>query len=225
MKKALMMLSGVGLGAGLMYLFDPDAGARRRMGATTAGRWLGRALADVGLKRMLGIGASRRPVIVQKTMTIRAPVDRVFDFWTKYGNAPSFMQNVRNARITRDGRTRWLVFSPSGAAMGWDAKFVTQSPSKSVAWKATRSETGSEAHHAGTVRFIDNGDGTTTVNLRMIHYPPAQDTDRNMPALPDLKARLSEDLRHMKIAIESGIVPVEDREVFGTAESIKLQAS
>ncbi|HJU06255.1 MAG TPA: SRPBCC family protein [Nitrospiraceae bacterium] len=184
---------------------------------------LGQALRKGGLRRLFGIEPRQQRLDIQKAITIRAPADRVFDFWTKYGHTASFMRNVRATRMMGNGRSLWTVIRPSGAPMGWDANLVTQRPSKWLAWKTTGD---AAIRHTGTVRFIDHDDGTTTVDLKITFYPSDRPAlGRSVP--PDIKTLLAQDLTRMKIAIESGIVPVEDRQAFrGERTSrIALQAS
>lgn len=51
-RNSLSLLSGIGLGAGLMYLFDPNAGRRHRRDLRrTSQEWLGRAGKNIGSAR------------------------------------------------------------------------------------------------------------------------------------------------------------------------------
>jgi uncharacterized membrane protein len=65
------------------------------------------------MKRLVGINAGRRAVDIQKTITIDAPVETVYAFWTAYDNFPRFMSRVHDVRpSTREGQSHWTVEGP-----------------------------------------------------------------------------------------------------------------
>jgi uncharacterized membrane protein len=66
---------------------------------------LTRALTNMELKRMLGVGAGKRAIDIQKTINLNAPVDRVFGLWANYQNFPHFMSNVREVKDLGVGRS------------------------------------------------------------------------------------------------------------------------
>src|SRR5690606_32207958 len=108
---ATRFLAGTAGSALLLY------GTRRRdmfgIGVGALGLSLAsRALTNLEMKRLTGIGAGRRAVDVQKTIQINAPVEEVFNFWDNYQNFPHFMSNVREVRDLGDNRSRWVVAGP-----------------------------------------------------------------------------------------------------------------
>ena len=84
MKAARQILTGAGLGAGLMYLLDPSRGARRRgllrdqlTHASCASRhFLGTAMRDLR-NRMIGFGASARSRVFRKQADDVVLIERV----------------------------------------------------------------------------------------------------------------------------------------------------
>ena len=74
-----------------------------------------RALTDRPLKRLIGFGAGRRAVDVQKTITIGAPVEQVFAQWTNLEAFPRIMAHVRDVKQVAEGRFRWVVDGVMGA--------------------------------------------------------------------------------------------------------------
>ena len=75
---------------------------------------LARAVTNLELKRLIGIGAGRWAVTIQKTVSVAAPIEEVFDFWSRYENFPRFMAHVRDVRRTPGGRAWWTVAGPAG---------------------------------------------------------------------------------------------------------------
>ena len=110
MNTGLKLLSAAGVGAGLMYLFDPDRGKRRRAlignkmthTARVAGEVL-RALANVGARTPAGLDAE--PVIdSQKTIHVDAPVDESFNCWSppeRVSDVISHFHELRCPTFTR----------------------------------------------------------------------------------------------------------------------------
>src|SRR5687767_12827495 len=52
---------------------------------------LARGLTNMPVKRLVGAGAGRRAVELQKTINIDAPVEQVYEFWRNFENFPRFM--------------------------------------------------------------------------------------------------------------------------------------
>jgi Polyketide cyclase / dehydrase and lipid transport len=63
---------------------------------------LTRGLTNLEMKRLSGLGAGTRAVDLNRSITIKAPVERVFAFWKDYQNFPRFMSHVREVRQTGD---------------------------------------------------------------------------------------------------------------------------
>src|SRR5258705_3236331 len=81
------------------------------LGATVVGLWLGR-------RALSGAGE----IEVDRSVTIEAPVERVYEFWNDVENFPRFMSHVREVRRLGPDRSRWTVAGPAGAAPEGDAR-------------------------------------------------------------------------------------------------------
>lgn len=91
-----------------------------------------RAATKLETRRLTGIGAGRRATDVQKTITVDAAIEDVFEFWTSYDNFPRFISRV-------------LDVQPSGRAFGVDPK---SSLDADLARMKTLLETGRAARDA-----------------------------------------------------------------------------
>jgi hypothetical protein len=90
-------------GAGGMALTTYGAARRDMPGALLAAGGVGllaRAVTNVDSGRLTGLRGTRRAVDIQKTITIEAPVEAVFAFWTAYENFPRFMSRVLDVRAS-----------------------------------------------------------------------------------------------------------------------------
>jgi uncharacterized membrane protein len=127
------------------------------LGAAVVGIWLGR--------RAL---ANRDGSEVVRTVTIEAPVERVYQFWNDFENFPRFMSHVREVRRMGNDRTHWVVAGPGGAPVEWDAVVTQRAPNDSISWRTVE---GALIDHSGTVRFRPAGPNATRVEVRMTYRP------------------------------------------------------
>jgi uncharacterized membrane protein len=179
------------------------------LGLVAAGAALAtRALTNLEFRRLVGIGAGRRAIDVQKTITVDLSVDRVFAFWDDLANLPTIMRHVREVRLTRDPRQwHWTV---SGAATAVPIEFDTvvtkRVPNRVLAWKTTE---GSVVGHAGLVRFDALDADRTRIQIRLSYNPPGGALGHSVLAIfgADPKSLLDEDLVRMKTALETGRRP------------------
>jgi uncharacterized membrane protein len=82
-----------------------------------------RGLTNLELTRCAGLtgsGRGHRPHEVQKTVTIHAPVEEVFEFRTRCENFPRFMA-LREVRDLGNGRSHWVAIGPAGVEASWTA--------------------------------------------------------------------------------------------------------
>src|SRR5918996_694388 len=127
------------------------------VGAIVAGLWL--------VRRSQG---AEQGIEVSRTMTVDAPVERVFEFWNDFENFPRFMSHVREVRRTGPDRSHWVVAGPGGVPIEWDAA-VTQRVANEVI--SSRTVEGTLVDHSGTVRFWPTSSGATRIEISMTYRP------------------------------------------------------
>jgi uncharacterized membrane protein len=166
-----------------------------------------RAASNLELQRLFGVGAGRRAVDLQKTITVEAPVEQVFAYWDRFGNFPTFMTHVREISPTRDPRQwHWTVEGPAGMPVEFDAVITERVPNRLLAWKTAP---GSPVGHAGLVRFDAAGPRATRVHIRMSYNPPGGAVTHGVLTVfgADAKRRIDDDLVRMKEFLETGRQP------------------
>jgi len=185
-------------------------GIRRRDAVGTAiaaggGMLAARGLTNLETRRILGIRAGRRAVDLQKTITIAAPIERVYSLWTNFENFPFFMSRVREVRDFGDGRSHWIVRGPGNTTVEWGAVITENVPNRILAWKT---EPGALVAHAGIVHFEAEGDATR-IQIRFSYNPPGGAAGHTIAWLlgADPKRTLDEDLVRMKSFVETGVRP------------------
>jgi len=162
-------------------------------------------LAGAGLLARAAAADARgdRGLEFTKTVTVHAPVERVFDFWRNFENFPRFMRHVRRVHRNADDTWHWEVAGPLGATVRWDARVTQQVPNERLAWATVP---GAFVQHAGIVRFQPEPGGGTRVQIQMSYRPPAGRLGHAVAALfgADPGAELDDDMMRMKALFETG---------------------
>lgn len=171
---------------------------------------LSRAVTNLEVRRLFGIGAPRHAIAVQKHIRIQAPVEKVFELWNDFERLPSFMAHVRQVRRLEAGqageRWRWTVDGPGGMPVDFDAVVTARDENRLLAW---RTEPGAPVQHAGRVQFLDDGDGWTSVDVKMVYNPIAGAVGHAVARLfgADPKHQMDDDLLRIKTFLETGKAP------------------
>jgi uncharacterized membrane protein len=138
-----------------------------------------------------------------RAWSYNAPVEHVYAFWTLYENFPRFMEHVREVRKGADDQSHWVVSGPAGVSVTFDVMVTKRVPNQVVAWKTLP---GSPIQHAGIVHFMRNGQGGTTVDIKMSYNPVIGGLGHSIATLlgADPKHVLDDDLVRFKSLIEEG---------------------
>jgi len=165
-----------------------------------------RALTNVEAQQLVGIDPKARGIAIDKTITINAPIDEVFTYWSHPENFPEFMSHVRAVTRIGDGLYRWKVGGPAGLSIEWDAAITELDFNKSLAWQ---SRPGAIVDQHGVSRFTANPDGSTRIDVKMHYNPPAGVLGHEIAKLfgVDPKQEMDDDLMRMKSFIETGVHP------------------
>ena len=195
-------LLGAIAGGGLM-LYSLGRGrlvgpAIRFVGATL----LTRSMVNRTFGSLVGLDGGSE-IEIQKTVTIHAPVEEVFQFWSNYSNFPRIMSHLEEVRDLGDNRSRWVAVGPANIPVSWNAKLTESIPNKLLAWE---SEPESMVRNSGVVRFEPAPENGTRINVRMSYAPPAGMLGHVVASLfgADPKHEIDDDLIRMKSLIELG---------------------
>ncbi|HVK55717.1 MAG TPA: SRPBCC family protein [Burkholderiales bacterium] len=196
---ALRLAAAIGGGGLALYGLSRRGG----LGAATTVVGIGllvRGALNAPMRRLIGFRENRRIIDLQRSITIAALPETVFDIWSQYENFPRFMSHVQEVRDLSGGRAHWVVKGPAGGRVEWDVVLTESAPPKLLAWK---SEPGSMVQHAGYARF-ESIDGGCRVTVRT-SYKPAAALGHTFSALfgHELKHKMESDLTRMKTFIET----------------------
>ena len=148
--------------------------------------------------------AGRRAVDIQKTMTIHAPIERVFEVWSDLEGFPRFLSRVREVRRLGEDRSRWTIELGAEQTLTWEAQITVLEPGRRMAWKSLP---GPWPGHSGIVRFDPEG-SRTRMHLQLSYTPPAGMVGHAAGAVVgvDAKRLLDEELLRFKRFVETGEV-------------------
>jgi uncharacterized membrane protein len=202
---AARLIAGTAGAAALAYGFLKRDALSITVGTLGAGL-LARSATNTEFQRLLGLGGGRRAVTIQKAIDVDAPIDVVFALWSNFENFPHFMENVKEIRIINPGVSHWKVAGPAGTIVEWDAEITWAENDRVIAWKSLP---GSVVASAGIVKFQENADGTTHVDVQMSYNPPAGAVGHAVAAAfgADPKTQMDADLMRMKTMLETGEAP------------------
>ncbi|NHZ43657.1 SRPBCC family protein [Massilia aquatica] len=144
-------------------------------------------------------------VDIEKTISIDAAPERVYELWTSYDNFPRFMANVLEVRDLGNRRSHWVVKGPAGSEFSFDAVLTEQVRPHRLAW---RSEPGAQVEQTGSVR-LEPSRGGTLATVSLSYRPPAGAVGQAVATLfgGDPERELEEDLGRMKILLEGTPMP------------------
>jgi len=193
----------VGVGGAIALAFPTRNRSISLTSRIVGGLLLARAVTNLPVRRFFSLIRSRRTIRLQKTITIDAPVERVFEFWSNPENFARVMEHVQEVKRIGDNRFRWMVSGPAGTSVSWDSRIMQSVPNQLLAW---RSEPGSFIRNGGIIRFQPTEDGGTRVHMLMSYNPPAGAIGHALATLFGLgpKSVLDEDVVRMKSLFEHG---------------------
>jgi uncharacterized membrane protein len=209
---AMVLLRGLGRGGISGLIMAALGGLVSLRGAT-----------NMEVSRLIGRGGRHRGIDVQKTINVNAPVEQVYDFWTRFENFPRFMAHVQEVQSLGNNRWHWAVKGPANVPVEWTAFVTDQIDNNLLAWKSEKDQM---VESAGIVQFQTSETGGTRVTVRMSYNPPAGILGHAVAAIfgVDPKQAMDEDLMRFKSLIEHGKTTTEGEEVTreevaGTARS------
>lgn len=134
---------------------------------------------------------------VEKDIEIDAPVQEVYQHWTRYETFPRFMSNIEEVRRTGPDTTHWVA-KAAGQTIEWDARTVAEN-NRRIAWTAH-----GESGQSGEVTFEPAGANKTRLRVRMDYHLDNKLQETVAKALQIDDAIVSRDLHQFKELVEQG---------------------
>lgn len=165
----------------------------------------------LGIQRFAGAGGPAnvvkgQGVHVDRSVTIQAPIDQLFDHWRQFENLPRFMRHLLEVRPTGNGVYRWKARGPMGRMVEWDARVTDERRPHFLTWASLP---GSDVENAGSVHFTEAPGGRgTEVRVVLAYKPPAGALGALVARLmgEEPTSQIREDLGRLKQMMEAGEV-------------------
>ena len=160
-------------------------------------------LAGKALEKVTGGGGSdggqkTRRLPIQRWTDVAAPIDVVFEKWTKFDDFPKFMHRVLNVETKdRNKKVTWdekIWFSKRH----WEGEITERRKNERIAWKTT-----SGMSHKGIVSFHPIADRLTRVIVTM-EFEPSGMIEKMASGLRFVKRAVQADLARFKAYVELG---------------------
>lgn len=141
---------------------------------------------------------------VEKSISIRRPVEELYRCWRNLENLPHIMNNLESVTVEEDGVSHWVAKSIGDMTMEWDAQIVEERENELIAW---RSVEGSEVINEGSVQFrsISEEKGVE-LKVTFRYAPPGGRAGVVLAKLfgKDAGSEIEDDLRRFKQLMETG---------------------
>jgi len=183
-------------------------GIAMKRGSTSVGR-NAFALANVAGVTALdvyhGVRESRRKLgePVRRAVTINRRPDEVYAMWKNFDQLPQFLTWVDSVTKLSERVWHWVVKTPAGASIEYDAEIIEDLPGRRIAWRTLPN---AMVPNEGCVEFLDAPGGRgTEVMVEMKVAAPLGKTIAGHEAQGDLK--------RLKQLLEVGEIVVSDSSI------------
>jgi uncharacterized membrane protein len=154
------------------------------------------------------------------SITVRRPIETVYDFWRDLSNLPSFMIHL-NSVDERGNRSHWRATAPGGRTVEWDAELVEERPNELLHWRAT-----GQIPNEGTVRLMEApGNRGTEIHVSLAYEPPAGELGALVAKMfgEEPQIQIKDDLRRFKQVMEAGEVVISEGSPAGVSAKQQLK--
>ena len=165
----------------------------KRWQHVTAAAVIAGAVSPALMRWVRRTGHRRRAVDLRMTVVVERPLADVFRFCRDFENFPQILDVLEDVQDSQDGRSHWVVRTPSGERIEWDAVITKYVPHSVIAWKSVES---SPVRASGLMRFAPLSETETRLDLTLTYRPertPLRDALRAL-ASPANGTRLRSEL-------------------------------
>ncbi len=173
-------------------------GAKDRLGqAGPAGKVASKLMGGGGDDKKGGGGGGKktRRLPIQRWTDVAAPIDEVYEAWTKFDQFPRFMHRVLNVEQKGRDKISWsekIWFS----SRQWEGRVTEKLKNERIVWKTT-----SGMNHKGIVSFHKLAPNLTRVMITM-EFEPNGMMEKMASGLRFVKRAVQADLARFKTYVE-----------------------
>lgn len=137
---------------------------------------------------------------VTHLIEIHASAQKTYDGWHRFEDFPRYMNRVKSVTQTGDNRWHWVINTPLGRDIEWDAVIDSDERNRTVSWHTVGHP---KVDAQGTVRFDEVAPNRTEMTCTVqynVHGSPI--TEALAELLSNPQAMLIEEMTHFKNRIE-----------------------
>src|ERR1700740_1630970 len=149
------------------------------------------------------------------SMEVNAPLQTVYNQWTRFDEFPRFMDGVDEVRQDGPNRLFWKA-KIGGKEKQWEAEITEQVPNTRIAWRSVDG-----ASNRGAITFEELDVLQTRITLTM-EYEPEGFIEQAGDALGIPLGQVAEDLNRFRAFMESGRRPLV---VVGQTDPLEIPLS
>jgi uncharacterized membrane protein len=165
---------------------------------------------------------SREGVKVEKSITINRAPHEVYAAWRNFENLPRFMHHLESVTERENGISHWVVQTPTGKRLEWDAEIIEDRPNEMISWQSLDN---ADVKNAGSIWFKPARTvGATDVKLSMKYSPPGGKVTAALAKIFGTGASKTvvEDLSRFKEFMEADAVSGTERRPRPTTRAAKV---
>ena len=95
-------------------------------------------------------------MLLQKNLTIKAPPQQVFDYWSDFHNFQKFIPIINHIDILDDRRSRWIIHAPLGHQVTFESLITTFEPGENLVWESRHAD----GFARGDLKLVASGENT-----------------------------------------------------------------
>lgn len=175
--------------------------ARGATGAAPLKRLVGPSPDDEAAMARTGWSSA---AVVGRAVTINHPRHAVYDYFRRFANLPTFMENIAEVTESDATHSHWTVRGPAGSKFSWDAVTIEDTPGERIVWKTLP---GAAVANEGRVEFKDAVGGRgTEVHATIVYRPPGGTVGKIVAKLTQREPgiQIRRDLKRLKMLLETG---------------------
>jgi len=145
-------------------------------------------------------------IVIQKTINIDAPPEKVYEICSHPENFPHFMSHVHEVRRIKGRQFRWTVDGIPGWPAIWNTEVIDARTNEVIKWRNADDDS---LKQTGEMVFERKNDDSTRLHVRMRYLPAVGFSGRAVGSFfrRDPKSEMDDDLLRMKTYIEKGKIP------------------
>lgn len=164
------------------------------------------------LAQITGMQVCPQAVRLQRSVTIHAPTEKVWNFISDFEQVGRFLPNVKSVQNLGGGRYRWGLHLPGGQDLELEERVTENVPQERLSWESVSNH---PVSYSGTMSLQREEEGVTRVNVHVEYTPPGGALGAALGSLfgVDAESKFHDAVMRIKPYLETGNAPHDLHEV------------